>query len=292
MKFPLLFLFSFSVLAQSPPETEIFVFDIKSKNGVLYFENGANISQNAGYDNQPFFYSDNQLLFAKTRNNQTDIGGFDMENGEHFWVNNTAVGSEYSPQRIPGTRDVAAVRLDTTGLQLLYKYSWEKGESTVLLPNLKVGYFSFYDENLLLTAVLTENAMDLVLNDLSSKTSTILVKNTGRSLHKVPGSSSMSYTILNENGNFDVYLLDFTKENPESFFLCALPEGVQDYTWLDENKILLGKGYQIYLYDILYDRQWTAIADLKEHKLNNITRITTNEKGDKLAIAAEYNTRE
>lgn len=287
MKFLFLFLFSFSVLAQSPPETEIFLFDIQSENGVLNLRNGRNITKNPGYDNQPTFYTNDQLVFSKTRNKQTDIGGFDIQNGKQFWVNNTFVGSEYSPQRIPGTQDVAAVRLDTTGLQLLYRYSWEKEESTVLLPNLKVGYFSFYDENLLLTAVLTENAMDLILNDLNSKTSTTLVKKIGRSLHKVPGSNSMSYTILNENGNFDVYLLDFTKENPESFFLCALPEGVQDYTWLNENKILLGKGDQIYLYDILNGSQWTAIADLKEHKLNNITRITTNEKGDKLAIAAE-----
>lgn len=287
MKILFLFLFSFSVLAQSPPDTEIFLFDIKTENGILKLEKGNNISLNEGYDNQPSFYSGEQLLFAKTRNKQTDIGGFDLKDSKHFWVNSSAVGSEYSPQRIPGTKDVAAVRLDTTGLQLLYRYNWETGESSVLLPGLKVGYYSFYNENILLTAVLTGNVMDLVLNDLENNNSRTLVKNIGRSLHKVPGTNSMSYTILNDNGNYDLYLLDLEKDSEESYFLCALPEGVQDYAWYDENRILLGKSNQIFLYDILGESQWNPMADLSEYKIQNISRITTNKKGNKLALAAE-----
>jgi hypothetical protein len=123
MRLYFLLLFGFSVSAQNPANTEIFLFDIDKKNQKITIENGENISQNPGYDNQPSFYSGDTLIYSKNRDKQTDIAGFSIKESGSFWMNNTGAGSEYSPQRIPGTMDVAAVRLDTTGLQLLYNYN-------------------------------------------------------------------------------------------------------------------------------------------------------------------------
>src|SRR5690606_6784219 len=90
MKCFFLILFSFSVFAQDPPDTEIFLFDIISeKDESLKFENGKNISNNEGYDNQPSFYSENILLYSGTRNGQTDIAAIDLKDFRNFWVSNT-----------------------------------------------------------------------------------------------------------------------------------------------------------------------------------------------------------
>ena len=288
MKRFFLILFSFSVFAQEPPDTEIFLFDIISENDEsLKFENGKNISNNEGYDNQPSFYSEDILLYSGTRHGQTDIAAIDLEDSRNFWVSNTEAGSEFSPKRIPGSTDVAAVRLDTTGLQLLYNYNMETGNSTVLLPDLVVGYFAFYNQNLLLTAVLADNQLDLVLNDLKQRISKTVVRNIGRSIHKVPETGSMSYTVVNDENKHDLYLFDLENVEPESFFLCTLPEGVSDYAWLDEDRILLGKGDHLYLYDIFGESEWVPIADLSEYNLDNISRIAINESGTKIALAAE-----
>lgn len=287
MKWLLLFLLNLPVLAQETPNTEIFLFDITSAENQFKVTTGENISLNDGYDNQPSFYSENVLIYARTRNGQTDIAGYKLDESDNFWISNTTTGSEYSPQRIRSSKDVAAVRLDTTGLQLLYQYDRETGESFVLLPDLKVGYFAFFNEKILLTTVLTESGMDLVLNDLEKKISDTLVRRVGRSVHKIPETGSMSYTVVNEEKNLDLYLLDLVGEKPESFFLCTLPEGVQDYTWLDNDRIILGKGSKLYLYDILGESKWVPIADLSEYKLDNITRLDINEEGTKLVFAAE-----
>lgn len=288
MKIFILLLLSFPLLAQNPVNTEIFLFDIHKTEQDLTFENGRNISLNPGYDNQASFYSGDTLIYSKTRLAPgTDIAGISLNNSENFWKSNTNVGSEYSPQRIPGSKDLAAVRLDTTGLQLLYKYDWETGKSSVLVPDYKVGYFAFLNKDKILSAVLTDTLMDLVLYDLKNDSGKIIDTRVGRPIHKIPGIQSMSYTVLNEQNKLDVYILDLEEEEPKKYYLTTLPEGINDYAWLDENRILLGKGSELLLYDLLGKSEWTKIANLSGYQLQNITRIAVNMDATKMALAAE-----
>ncbi len=289
MKYLLVFLLISPLCAQDNMNNEIFLFNISVQNDSIDIKQGINISKNRGYDNQPFFYSPDTLVYSGTQNNQTDIAAYSIVNSNQFWLSKTGMGSEYSPQRIPASRDVAAVRLDSTGLQLLYRYKYPTGESEVLLPDLKVGYFFFYDKTTLITAVLSGTGMDLVINDLNSASSEILIKNIGRSIHKVPHSNYMSYNIRNEQNDMDLYLLDLKTEERESFFLCTLPAGVQDYAWLDQNRIIIGKGTEILIYDMLGESEWQTITDLAEYGFKNITRIAVNDTGNKIALAAEIN---
>lgn len=287
MRFLLAFLFFTPLFSQEDINHEIFLFTLSGDNEEIQISNGKNISQNPGYDNQPSFYSSDTLIYSRTRNGQTDIAGYSPAGSKILWFSNTKKGSEYSPQRIAGTSDLAAVRLDTTGLQLLYKYDKSTGESQVLISDQKVGYFFFYNETTLVTAVLSGSGMDLVINELETGSSQVLIKNIGRSIHKVPESNYISYTIRNDQNDMDLYLMDLEKEEPESFFLCTLPDGVQDYAWLDQNRMLLGKGPEIFMYDMLGKSEWTPVTDLSKSGLSNITRITINKTRDKLALAAE-----
>lgn len=287
MKYILIILLYLPSMAQSPPETEIYLFDLKIAIDSVSVEKGRNISNNAGYDNQPSFFSDEILVYAKTRSNQTDIVLHNTYTSEETWISNTQIGSEYSPKRIPGTDNLAAVRLDTTGLQRLYQYNKESGESSVLIPELKIGYYAFLNADKLLTSVLADSGMNLVLHDLQNKTSKTLVTGVGRSLHKVPGTESLSYTVANEENDWDLYLLDFKEGKPSSFFICTLPAGIQDYTWLDRDRIILGNGSKLLIYNVLGRTEWTVVADLSAYEIQNITRLAVNENGTKLVMAAE-----
>ena len=288
MKLFVFLLFSALSFAQEIPNTEVYLFDIKNDNGKIQIENGINISKNSGYDNQPSFFSDDLILFAGNRQGQTDIETYSIKSTSLGWFNKSTPtpGGEYSPQRIPNSDNIAAVRLDTSGLQKLYKYDSKSKNSDVLLPDLKVGYFAFYDENQLISAVLNGNSMDLVYSNTQTKKDSLLVSNVGRSIHKVPDSKSVSYTVVNEDGNMDLYLLDFN-DNLNSYFICELPIGIQDYTWLNENQILLGSRDKLYIYDTLGITEWTEIASLEDYGLNNITRLAVNPSETKLALVAE-----
>lgn len=283
MKYLFLLFFSVSAFAQMP-DTEIFVFDMQSQNGDVSYSNKQNISNTPGYDNQPSFYDNDVIIYAGIRENETDINQYNFNNSEHSWISNTKTGSEFSPQRIPGSSDIAAVRLDTTGLQRLYKYNYETGKSSTLLPDTKVGYFAFYDQNKILAAVLNESSLDLILYNITDKTSKKIISDAGRSIHKIPQSNSMSYTIQNDEGNYDIYLLDISKAETESYFVCELPDGTQDFTWLDEYRMLAFQDSNLYLFDTFGGEAWVKLADFSKYGITDITRLAVNSNLTKLAL--------
>jgi len=122
------------------PNTEVYLFDIAVKENTLPLVNKRNVSNNPGYDNQPSFYNDNTVLFASTRNGQTDIAQYQIKNDQIKWISNTLQGSEYSPTKIPNQKAISAIRLDTTGKQLLYTYDYKTGVPKVLIEDLVIGY--------------------------------------------------------------------------------------------------------------------------------------------------------
>lgn len=271
----------------SQSNTEVYVFDIAPAYEGLELLNARNISNNEGYDNQPSFISNETLVFAGNNDGQTDISEYNLTSKLQRWVNQKTEGGEYSPQKFPSNDDVAAVRLDKDGLQRLYRYSSKTGTSSEIIKDLQVAYFAFYNDNKMLATVLDGDKMDLVLINLVSKTADTLFYNAGRSLQKVPKTNSISYSLVNEEGNLDLYLLDMNSY--ESFFICELPIGIQDCVWFNDTQILVGSGNKLYLYDTLGEAEWTRVASLEEYGIKNITRMAISPNEKKLALVAEIN---
>lgn len=265
--------------------TEVYVFDIRPAYEGLELLNIQNISNNKGYNNQPSFIANETLVFAGNNEGQTDIVEYSLNTQSKKWFNQKTDGGEYSPQTFPTINDVAAVRLDKNGLQRLYRYDSQTGKSTELIKDLQIAYFAFYNDEKILATVLDSDKMNLVLIDLQSKKTDTLFYNAGRSLQKVPKTNSMSYSLINEEGNLDLYLLDMNSY--ENFFVTQLPIGIQDYVWINDTQILVGSGNKLYMYDTLGESEWTRVASLEDYGLKNITRMAISPNGKKLAIVTE-----
>jgi len=186
-----------SISGQS--NTEIYLFDLSKKEEVLELSNQRNISNNSGYDNQPSFYNDNIVLFASTRNNQTDIARYNIRDAKVDWITETLIGSEYSPTKIPNQKAISAIRLDTTGKQLLYAYDYKLGKSKVLLKDLVVGYHTWYTKDIIVSSVLEDGGLSLVVSNIKDNTNYTFQKKIGRSLHKIPNSKLISYISKEDN---------------------------------------------------------------------------------------------
>ena len=286
MRFLFIFLFSGLAFCQNT-DTEIYLFDLVPKNASFEVKNGQNISNNAGYDNQPSFSDNETILFSRMRNEQTDVAKYNLKTKKISWLTETPEGGEYSPQHMPDSEDFAAVRLDTSGLQRLYRYETKTGENTAINDR-KTGYFAFYDNSQFISAVLSGSSLDLYLSNVETKKDTLILTNIGRSLHKVPHTKSMSYTVVNDDQNLDLYLLDMAGDL-ESFFVCELPIGIQDYVWLNDSQILLGSRNRLYIYDTLGVTEWKELASLESYDLDNITRLAVSPDGKHLAVVAEPN---
>lgn len=267
------------------PATEIYISEIDFSNEGFQFKNTHNISNNPGYDNQPFFLEDDTLLYARNNKGQTDIAKYIFSKKETIFFHDFTEGGEYSPQPISNNGSIAAVRLDPDGMQRLYAYKPGKAGNSLLFPDLKVAYFSFINDDEILASVIRMNQLDLVRANNSTGETTDLVTNSGRCIQKIPGSKSFSYTILNEEKNFDLYQYD--PDNNESYFVCQLPIGVQDYVWYEDYKIIIGSGTQLFVYDLFGNGDWLPIADFKDDNLTNITRLAISQDQKRFAFVAE-----
>ena len=172
MKNFVVLLFLSTSLGFSQTDVDVFVMDFTLDDQVMNISGLKNISNNPGYNSQPFFTNNKQLLYAGTQNGQTDIVMYDLTTNTSNVVNTTTPGGEYSPKQIPGSKDIAAVRLDPNGLQRLYSYNQTdipRGASRMLLDTLEVAYFAFFDSSRIVASILGTNQLNLVVANLKTK---------------------------------------------------------------------------------------------------------------------------
>ena len=272
------------LLGQGP--TELYLAEIHAVEGDIAIASPKNISENPGYDNQPSFPDDQTVLYARTRNGQTDIARYSFGNGKTAWLTDTPGGSEYSPLKIPATDAISTIRLDTSGLQRLYSYPMDGGDPKILLHDLKVGYHLWYHQDLLVCTVLTEDGMDLVVVNFRDDSRYTFQKRVGRSLHRIPDSDLFSYIAL-EEGVARVKSMD--PHSGTNKVIIPLPEGVQDVCWLPNGTLLCGKGNQILGFHPEKDSDWRVIHEFGPN-LGEISRLAINPSGTQLAVVAEPQT--
>jgi hypothetical protein len=264
--------------------TEVYVFDIVHKEGIYFLKNKVNISNNEGYDSQPFFYTDNEILFASSKNGNTEIILHHLVTGENRLKSNTKNGGEYSPQRIPNSDHISAVRLDNDGLQRFYKYDYTSKKSTALIPDLKVAYPNWFDQDMLLAVSIINDSLELFICDLKKGTNISVAKNVGRSVHRIPNTNLMSF-ISKENK--DYWLVKSI--NPETKEIKKITSvGLsEDVTWLPNGVLLISKGESIYKFNSKKDKYPNLFFSFSDENINNISRIAVNSDGTKLALVAE-----
>ena len=284
----IIFFISSSVLSQT--NTEIHVFDIVKKGESYILKNGKNISNNTGYDSQPFFYENDKVLFASEKNGQTEIvlSNLNSTNKNLNYRSNTTNGGEYSPQRIPNSSQISAVRLDNDGLQRFYKYDRKSKKSTELIPDLKVAYPAWFDENTVVASVIVNDSLHLIISDLKSKTNTTVAKNVGRSVHKIPDTELMSF-ISKENDKY--WLLKSLNPKTKKIKTITSVGKTEDVAWLPNGTLLLPNQSTIYQFNPKTDKNPKLFFSFSDENINNISRMAVNSEGTKIAIVAEVSPR-
>jgi hypothetical protein len=277
-----------SVASFAQTNTEVYLFDLEKSEDGYALTNKQNISNNKGYDSQPHFYDNNTILFSSTRNGQTDILKYEIKTGKKVFINDTPNGGEYSPQRIPGSDDVSAVRLDDSGLQRLYRYNIETGKPKELIRSLKVAYPVWFNKKIVVSAVIGKNSLDLVTSDLQYGSNFTLQKNIGRSLHKIPNSNKISY-VSKKGSTWEIRALDVG--NLRTSKIADLSGKYEDMCWLPDGSILQAKKNQILRFDPKKDTDWQVLAAINDGEIQNISRITVSPDGTKLSIVGEESPR-
>ncbi len=280
----MLLLISITYFSYAQPNTDIYLFDLDTSNGKFILSNVKNISDNKGYDNQPSFFDDTTILYAGTRKGQTDIVQYKIDSGKKKWLTKTD-GSEYSPLKIPSENAISAIRLEKDETQKLYKYNFKNGKTSILIDRIVIGYQTWFNKNTLVSSVLEDDMLSLYVSNLNIDKHNKIEPNIGRSLHKIPSTNMISF-ISKASDNWEIKSLEFVTGKTKTI-TTTLPE-VEDMCWLPNGTIVMGKENVLYKYNPNKDSEWAEVASLRDFDITNITRLTVNSDGTKIAIVAEH----
>ena len=285
-----------------PPDTEIYLATLSSREERLVIGSPVNISNSAGYDNQPAFTEDGKtILFTSARGGTsksgssrptpTDIYAYDIGSAMVRRITATPEG-EYSPTLTPDGRHISVVRVEADGTQRLWRFTREGRDPSLVLPDIKpVGYHAWVDQRRLALFVLGEPPT-LQLTSTSGEAS-VMAKGIGRSILRIPGGG-VSYVQV-EGGTEEARRLTVMELDPDTRLTRPLVAAVAgaaeaDLAWMRDGTLLMAHAGTLYSWR-RGRTGWVAAADLAALGLRNVSRIAVSPAGDRISIVAQPQTR-
>jgi hypothetical protein len=164
------------------------------------------------------------------------------------------------------------------------------GDPVVLINTLKVGYHAWINKNSLLLFVLEDSGRNtLHYYNLKTKEDKILIKNPGRSLHKIagklPGMEGISFV---EKQSKEVWQIKrYDSKTGEITLISNTIMGREDLCWMSNGLIIMSDGTSLFYLNIYNNQGWKPIhTDMGTVSLKAITRLAVSSDNSKLAVVA------
>ena len=268
----ILLIFSTLSLFAQVKGSEVYMFDLNVQKKGIQIKNPINISNHSGYDNQPFIDKTNNCIYYTSLSNDgtTNFMKYDLvDKGTDTFINSTA--SLYSATLTPDAKFISCIYTPDTNTQYLAKYSLDTKEPIFLIKDLVIGYHVWVNNHALLLFVLgKENSLHYY--DLITKKDTILSKNIGRSLHKIPGKNACSYVQYTSDKERNLMMLDLA--TMKSSVLIKLFEEHEDVTWSTDGMLFTNDGKDLYFSKPFKLNTWEKVELHTDGiKLEGITRM-------------------
>ena len=269
--------------------SEIWLFDLEETDDAIRLSNPVNISDNPGYDNQPAFTEDGlNILFSSERQGQTDVARYSLVERYRTWLTDTPA-SEYSPAPYIGKKKYfSCVRQNGDETQYLYRYAYKNKEPQVIIPDLKVGYYLWFDKRTLVTFVI-DDTETLQVTNFKYGIRYPIEKNIGRSLQKIPIAVNdfgglLSFISLQHNSP-EIYAID-PKNSEQKYIGDALPNS-QDLVWTMAGSMLMGNEEGIFSYVPGVSESWTPVEIDSDRNFRGFSRMAVSPDGKKIAVVVD-----
>src|SRR5262245_18980689 len=285
--------------AQGPPATEIYLAPFTEGKGktiliavIAIQKEGVsvgkpiNITNNPGYDNQPFFLPDSSgVLFSSRRDGQqNDIYRYDIGKKTVTQLTHTP-DNEYSPTVTPDGKTFSTVRGDE---QRLWRFNLDGSDAGLAYAHTgKIGYHAWISPDRLAVYVLgaqTSDPSTLQLVDLRSGAAEIIESSIGRSLTMRPGKGTLVFVHKPRGAT----LWEIKELNPETRKILPLTdtvEGSEDLTWTPKGVMIMGAKSKPFMW-LEDDDRWVEIGDLGSSGVNAITRLAISPDGKWIAVVS------
>ncbi len=274
-----------AVVAQGAPGPDVFLVSITNTQGAWKVGVPANVTRYEGYDNQPSFASDGRSLFF-TRiiaDGSTDIFRADFNTGRIDPVRSTPE-SEYSAAPNKAGDALTVVRVEADSSQRLWRIPLNGDAPSVLVPDVKpVGYFAYPTDSTIAMFVLGSPAT-LQVATLGKPGAQSFARNIGRSLHRIPGTSHVSFV---QKGGDRWFIMRLDPATGTQDTIVATRPRREDYAWLSANTLVMGDGAALFTYTV-GDTAWTPLGDFSFAGLTDITRLAVGWPANANATAPQW----
>jgi hypothetical protein len=278
--------FTSTVLAQFP-ETDIWLFKIEKKEGKYSYSNPLNITNTAGYDNQPIFSKDNKAIYYVTikETNQAEIYTYRINNKARIRITHTPE-SEYSPTLNPESDIMSCVVVLLDSSQQIYNYDFtgkiaptevSKGISN---PD-SIGYFTWLNKDTILYYKLTE-PHSLRAWDITTNKDVWICDHPTRAFKKIGNTSDFIYGIKDSTSTqFRIY----SPALRESKLYATYPTVNEDFIWHSELGLIKSENADLMRYNEQI-KTWEILLSFSNLGIKKITRFTFDSKTKQLAIVS------
>lgn len=262
------------------PETDLWLFKIKTENKQLQLGEGKNITARKGYDNQPFFTPDDKhILYVSIRDDkQADVYSYEIAKEQILQLTKTKV-SEYSPIYTPDNKAISCVVVEADSTQRLWLYDLSGAAIKCFNEGIdSIGYYNWLSKDTLLYYKLTEphslrayykfNGQDVWIANSPSRA---FKKTKGNVfIYAIKDTVSIQYRMYNTIiKRSDIYANHISKN--------------EDFVWNINLGLLKSEGTQILRYDEKAS-SWLTLFDLKSVGIKKITRFAFDSKNKQLVI--------
>ncbi len=264
--------------------SEVFVFEIKTKDGAFSLAGGANISNSPGYDNQPSFSADGKsVLFTSVRNGKSpDIYEYVLSDRVLNQIT-TSEDAEYTP-RAKDSETIFFIREGNGQEMTVWKYDRKtKVETQALINKEPVAYYDWNSDGGAIVWV-RYASMAHYLNP--QKGTNIFVSD-----HVLPSTpqnipGTLKFSFVHRQGNDEVWIKEFDPETNAVRPIVQVKESKIDYCWLPDKTLVIGIGSELFGFNEERDKDWTRLADLKSFGLKDVTRLSASSDGTAMAIVS------
>lgn len=265
------------------PETEIFLFDYDASASNDALTGGANVTNRAGYDNQPYFTPDGaSFLYSRDDGTQTDIWEYDIASATHRQVTSLPE-SEFSPTPSPDGTTISMVFERSNSIWQFERSapdapSWTLEAAGVPEP---VGYFARnWDTGDVL--YWSRYGFNVVLTNAEKPGYHFISGNAVPSTpHLIPGTVQFSF--VHRQTNDQVWIKAFDPETKSVRPITPIVGTNANYTWAPDGSILQIEGTAVHRWREGGDG-WEQIADLVDHGIASANRIAVSPDGKRIAV--------
>jgi len=282
------------------PDSDIYVAPLEFSAGTVKIGELKNITNNPGYDNQPFFLPDsNTILFTSRRgpepeNQQSDIYAHFVTSGKTVRMTNTPE-SEYSPVLTPSGESISTVRVELNSTQRVWEFPIQPEIATnqdfeVVFPEVeRVGYYTWIDHDNAFVFRVDANAEGerhtLERASRLSGQSQKIATRIGRSFHMQPENNALAFVDKNSSPKWIIKL--YGLERKLAVEMLPTPLDSEDFVWLDSDYLLMANEQSIYMNTIgkKYGNTWQEVSkEMTENLPGAISRLAVSPDRKWLAI--------